>query len=49
MMVVGAMKLFAYEKFKAQSEKDEPAHMTPASRPSLASLSLPDGAVSYCP
>ena len=25
MMVVGAMKLFAYEKFKAQSEKNGPA------------------------
>ena len=28
MMVVGAMKLFAYEKFKAQSEKNGPAGIT---------------------
>jgi hypothetical protein len=28
MMVVGAMKLFAYEKFKARSEKNGPAGIT---------------------
>ena len=28
MMVVGAMKLFAYENFKAQSEKNGPAGIT---------------------